>query len=310
MDPGPVTLPREVVEEHQRYLWGLSYRMTGVAADADEIVQETFVRAIERPPADRTRPWRPWLARVAVNLCRDRLRRRNRSAYVGPWLPSPVETPLEGEARGDRDAPDTRYGRMESVTAAFLLALEELTPQQRAVLLLRDVYDYSVRETAEALALSEANVKVVLHRARKAMADYDQARPVLDGAAKDRHLEALQRFLAAVAADDVAGATAALAEDAVALTDGGGEYLAALRPVVGAERVARFVFGTSRKGGGTFRFDVREINGLPAVVAIREDAAPRIAREIVLQAEVDPAGHITRLYTVLAPRKLTALFRS
>lgn len=307
MDEGPATLPPEVVREHQRYLWGLSYRMTGVAADADEIVQETFVRAIERPPADRTRPWRPWLARVTVNLCRDRLRRRKRAAYTGPWLPSPVATPLEGEAASAADGPDARYGRIESVTAAFLLALEELTPRQRAVLLLRDVYDHTVRETAEALGLSAANVKVVLHRARKAMAAYDAARPSLDAETRERHLEALQRFLTAVAADDVAAATAALSEDAVALTDGGGEYLAALRPVVGAERVARFMFGTSRKGGGSFRSELRELNGLPAVVAVREGVAPRIARDIVLQCEVDSTGRITRLYTVLAPRKLTAI---
>lgn len=293
----------EVVRDHGRYLWGLSYRMTGNAADADEIVQETFARAVERPPLDRTRPWRPWLATVAVNLSRDRLRRRRRRPYEGPWLPSPIETGSTPEA----DAPDSRYGRMESLTSAFLLALEELTPRQRAVLLLRDVYEYSVRETADALELSEANVKVILHRARKAMAGYDAARPSLDADAKARHAEALERFLAAIAAGDVGAATAALSEDAVTLNDGGGELLAARRPVVGADRVARFVLGTSRKAAGTPRMETREINGLPAVVATLDGTPDRVADRVVLQAEVDARGRITRLLITLAPRKLTAI---
>src|SRR5205085_1091374 len=155
----------DVFGEHRRFLWGLCYRLTGSAADADDLVQETFVRAIERPPERTDEPWRPWLVRVALNLGRDLLRRRRRRGYVGPWLPSPIET-------GDEVSPPSvepviapghtmegRYDLLESVSYAFLVALEALTPLQRAVLLLRDVFDYTVAETVDALGSSEANVK-------------------------------------------------------------------------------------------------------------------------------------------------------
>ena len=166
------------------FLWGLCYRMTGCAADAEDIVQETFVRALERPPARQEDPWRPWLVRVAMNLARDLLRRRRRRAYVGPWLPSPIETgdeaamPAVEPTLSGGDTTAGRYDVLESVSFAFLIALEALTPQQRAVLLLRDVFDYDVRETADALGISASSVKVTHHRARTRMAAYDRQRCV------------------------------------------------------------------------------------------------------------------------------------
>src|SRR5262249_2204314 len=152
----------------------LCYRMTGSAADADDLVQETFARVITTPPSEPA-GIRPWLARVAMNLAKDRLRARKRAVYMGPWLPSPLDT---GRDFADDAWPnaESRYGLLESVSYAFLLACEALTPRQRAVLLLRDVLEYSVEETAEALELSEANVKTTHHRARAAMKAYDAER--------------------------------------------------------------------------------------------------------------------------------------
>jgi RNA polymerase sigma factor (sigma-70 family) len=132
----------ELFRAHRGMVCGLSYRLTGCAADADDIVQETFVRAIHRdsPPNDES--WAPWLVRVTTNLAIDVLCRRRRQTYTGSWLPSPIEaepydeTPMSKAPGG----PETRYQLIESVSFAFLLALEALTPRQRAVLLLRDVF--------------------------------------------------------------------------------------------------------------------------------------------------------------------------
>src|SRR5262249_22279358 len=137
-------------QAHRSFLWSLCYRLTGCAADADDLVQETFVRALEKPPARTDEPWRPWLVRVALNLGRDLLGRRRRRRGT-PWLPSPIgtddEPPSFEPAAGSQGCPAARYDLLESVSFAFLLALEALTPGQRAVLLLRDVFDYGVAET-------------------------------------------------------------------------------------------------------------------------------------------------------------------
>ncbi|HXU08022.1 MAG TPA: sigma-70 family RNA polymerase sigma factor, partial [Blastocatellia bacterium] len=190
----------QALETDRRMLWGLCYRMTGNAADEDDLVQETFVRAIEKPPRDTREPLRPWLVRVAVNLSRDVLRKRKRQGYIGPWLPSPIPTDEESPASYEPPAPDeespaARYELMESVSFAFLLALEALTPSQRAVLLLRDVFDYSTTETAEALDLTEANAKVLLLRARRKMNDYDKGRVGLRASAQEATRRALEQFL-------------------------------------------------------------------------------------------------------------------
>src|SRR5688500_13430166 len=148
----------QVFNDNQKFLWGLSYRMTGSAADADDVLQETFVRLMQKPPANTDEPLRPWLVRVAVNLSRDILRRRRRNGYTGQWLPAPFEIENNDDVLARLDIggfdsrnPSARYEMLESVSFAFLLALELLTPTQRAVLLLRDVFDLNVAETAEIL---------------------------------------------------------------------------------------------------------------------------------------------------------------
>lgn len=302
----------EAFREHRTFLWGLGYRLTGNAADADDIVQETFVRALRRPPPRTDEPWRPWLVRVALNLGRDALRRRRRRRYEGAWLPSPIgteggEVPAPEPADPD-PGPAARYDRLESVTFAFLLALESLTPSQRAVLILRDVFDYSVREAADALEMGEANVKTTHLRARRALSAYDRHRPPQGADHRQRTHEVLERFLSCLALRDVAGVEALLAEDVVSLSDGGGgEFHAARRPVRGRDRVARLLFGVARQGGPPVRWEVRLLSGLPALVAELAPRAPGWAPRVVIQCEVDEAGRITRLYSVLASRKLTAL---
>lgn len=288
--------------------------MTGSAADADDLVQDTFVRALERPPSRGEDPWRPWLIAVAMNLARDSLRRRRRRAYRGPWLPSPVETGVESALpsfeipAAEENSTEGRYELLESVSYAFLIALEALTPQQRAVLLLRDVFDYSVENTASALGLSEANVKTSLHRARRAMNRYDRDRmpPTRGLAARTR--EALERFAAALTAGDVAACRALLAADAVSLSDGGDEFMAAKVPLVGRERVLKFHFGLVRVGGGDVAgTEMREINGLPALVIHFAPQRRGRAPCSVVRCDLDNSGRIAALHAILATDKLTAI---
>jgi RNA polymerase sigma-70 factor (ECF subfamily) len=290
---------------HERFLWALCYRLVGSAADADDLVQETFLRALERPPARRDEPVRPWLVTVALNLGRDALRRRRRRAYTGPWLPEPIDTdePPSWELEGERGT-EGRYDLLESVSFAFLLALEALTPQQRAVLLLRDVFDYSVRETAAALALTEPNVKTTHHRARRALEPYEAHRCRPTPALAARSEEALARFLQGLASQDVAAVEAMLAADARAVSDGGGAYVAALRPIVGRDRVARFLLSLARHTPADMRFVVRSVNGLPALVVEQPRPLPRTAPRYLLRCELDAAGRVAAVHIVLAPAKL------
>jgi RNA polymerase sigma-70 factor, ECF subfamily len=300
---------QEAFEANRSFLWGLGYRLTGNAADAEDIVQETFVRALEHPPRRTDQPWTPWLVRVAVNLGRDMLRRRRRRAYSGPWLPSPVDTDkLAAHPPAPvHEGPAAHYDLLESVSFAFLLALEALSPTQRAVLLLRDVFDYSVAESAEALKMSEANVRQTHLRARRILAAYDHARRPPSRDVRDATRSALERFLRLVAQGDVAGVRALLAEDVRSTSDGGGEYHTARRAVVGADRVARFYVGLTQRAASAPAVHWRTLNGLPAVVLDFPATRPGWAPRVVLQVETNAVGHIRRIYSVLARSKVTPL---
>lgn len=307
-----MTLPVEdLYSEHRRFLWGLCYRMLGSAADADDIVQDTFVRAMERPPRRADRPLRPWLVKVALNLSRDALRRRRVRDYVGPWLPSPVDTGDDASPPSHEPAAapvfEGRYDLLESVSFAFLLALEALTPLQRAVLLLRDVFDYSVKETAEALDVSEANVKTTHHRARQAMAAYDATRRPPTRANQRAAGDALHKFLRCLADHDVDGIESLLAADVQTTTDGGGEFRAALRTIVGRDKVVRFYLATAENARDA-GIDVRVLNGFPAVVVeLRAFPKDNLAPRFTVSVELNREQKISHIYVVSASRKLTAV---
>jgi len=241
---------------------------------------------------------------VATNLAKDALRRRKRLGYTGPWLTSPVE---DGALEEVAPSPHARYELRESASYAFLLALEALTPPQRAVLLLRDVLDYSVRETAATLGLSEINVKVIHHRARRAMDDYDRTSLPMSEELEASTRVALERFLTALLTEDIAAAADCITKGARLLSDGGGEYRAALRPVLGADRIQRFFFGLQRKLGAKVRFAVRTLNGLPAVVAEYETPVPGWGPRFVMRCDVDANGAIREVHIVVASAKLTGV---
>jgi RNA polymerase sigma-70 factor (ECF subfamily) len=297
------------LEGHRPLLWNLGYRMTGSATDADDVVQEAFVRALEHPPprVGSDAPIRPWLVRVAVNVARDVLRRRKRRDYLGPWLPEPVD--IESVPAPPLDWPEARYGAAESSSFAFLLALEVLTPLQRAVLLLRDVLDFDVRETASALTSSAGAVKVAHHRARKALESYDRARVIPSPELVERSQGALARLMAALGAGDARAFAELLSDDVRTLNDAGGRYLAALKPVVGRDKVARFylALGSTRRASHT---NVLLANGLPALVVEFENPGPREAPRALIRVELAADDRVRELHVLLAPKKLERLCRS
>ena len=290
--------------EHQRLIWGLCYRMLGTVADADEVLQETFIRALEKRPSE-DRPLRPWLVRVAANLSRDRLRKRRRAPYIGQWLPSPIDTGPQEPLPWLRQIPaaDDRLALSQSASYAWLLAVEALTPNQRAVLVLREVMELSTTETASALDMSASNVKVTLHRAHRALRPLKD-RPDPEEGTSAEAARLLAQLGLALESGDLDAVLALLTDDAVAISDGGGAYHAAMNAVRGARQVAKLYLGLVKKSPGA-HFDLRLINGMPAVITWWDAPKPGFAPRAVLAIDVR-AGKIDRIWSVLAPGKLGA----
>lgn len=310
-------LLEQIFNENRKFLWGLSYRMTGSAADADDVLQETFVRLMQNPPANTLEPLRPWLVRVAVNLSRDLLRRRRRQGYVGQWLPAPFETENNEELLATPDVaadasdstnPSARYEMLESVSFAFLLALELLKPTQRAVLLLRDVFDFSVAETADVLHMTEQNVKTTHLRARRAMREYEEKRFVPRRSLVEKTGRVVGQLVEFLTNRDTEGAARLLAANVVSFSDGGGEFFAAKVPVLGREKVALFLANLFKAtSGSSARTKAVELNGSFGFAVEREDAPPGFAPRLAVLFEPNEEDLIGRIYFVLAPRKLTGL---
>ena len=306
----------QVFNENQKFLWGLTYRMTGSAADADDILQETFVRLMQKPPANTEEPLRPWLVRVAINLSRDILRRRRRQGYVGQWLPAPFDTENNDDALSlldvsetmDERDPSARYEMLESVSFAFLLALELLTPTQRAVLLLRDVFDFNVAETASVLHVTEQNVKTTHHRARRVMREYEEKRFVPRKSLVEKTGKVVAQLLEFLTNRDTEGAAKLLAANVVVISDGGGEFFAARVPVVGRSKVSVFLSHLA-KGASELNTKTRfvELNGTFAMTGTRDDAPDGYAKKLATLFQINDDGLIDRIYFVLASRKLSML---
>jgi RNA polymerase sigma-70 factor, ECF subfamily len=307
MPPSEATLT-QWFENHRAFLWGLCYRITGSAADADDVVQDTFTKAHQRAPEYLADP-RRWLTRVAVNAARDVLRRRKRRSYIGPWLPMPIETSDDGppsfEPVVEGRTLEGRYDLMESVSLAFLQALEVLTATQRAVLLLRDVFDYAAAEVASVLDTTEGNVRIIHHRARRVMESYDRRRPQPSAGERPRTEKALQEFLALLAAGDVQGIERMLAEDVRTVTDANGEFTALFHPLIGRARVSKFFaqFSTARRRGQV-AFTIREINAMPAADIRLRSAPRRRPPRLLLAVDLNTAGEILNVWVIASSSKL------
>lgn len=309
--PGRASEPSEIFCHERQRLWALAYRITASSADADDVVQEAFLRWTARAGEEALATPAAWLWRVVTNEALDVLRRRRRRRYAGPWLPVPVE-PRAGddvdEGAGRGGDPATRYELLESASFAFLVALERLGPRQRAALLLRDVFGHSAEETGAILGLSAGHVRVLHLRARRALEDYDRdpCRPT--AALFERHRQALERFLACLRTDDGKGLEELLCEDVSTLTDAGGEFTALTRPLAGRSAVARLYLAAAahrREGGTIERFTV--VNGLPAVSITLRKPVRRQAPRSLLRCELAADGRIRVLHAILASQKLARL---
>ncbi|MGH1506270.1 MAG: RNA polymerase sigma factor SigJ [Acidimicrobiales bacterium] len=283
-------------EAERPRLFGVAYRMTGSASDADDIVQEAWLRAQR---ADGVANPAAWLTTVVTRLSLDRLRSaaRRRERYVGPWLPEPMLTATVAGAGAEAD-PAERVAHDETLTLSFLHVLDRLEPVERAVFLLREVFAVDYDEVAEVVGRSPSTCRQIARRARERVrADRPRFRTE-----PDRQAELLDGFLLALLSGEPSALIGLLAEDVVLVSDGGATRRAARNPVVGPHRVSRFLTGLARKYGEGARLEVGEVNASPAVFI--SDAAEEVA--LVVAFEFD-RELLRRIEIVLAPDKLGPL---
>lgn len=282
-------------EEYRSLLFAMAYRMLGSAMEAEDIVQEAYLRYRAMPP-ESIRTLKSYLTTIVHHLCMDLLKsaQTQRENYVGPWLPEPIIT-------GDGVSllsPLRQITDRESISMAFLVLLESLSPLERAVFLLREVFDYEYAEIAKIIGRDEAACRQLFSRAKKHISDHRPRFP----ASPEAHAKMVRRFMEACIAGDIDGLASLLAEDVTAWSDGGGKVpAAALHPVQGRDKVAQGIIGLlSRAPEGT-TFEVVEANGLPALLVRIKG---RIFSVLTLEVEGDLI-HATR--NVANPDKLRHL---
>lgn len=283
-------------ERHRPRLLGLGYRMLGSLAEAEDVVQEAYLRWHHTPRAEVRDPL-AWLTATVTRLAIDELRRQRtrRESYVGPWLPEPLVT---APASAPDDA-EQQLGLADDLSVAFLLMLERLGPEERAALLLHDVFEAGYPDIAATLGKSPAAARQLVSRARRRVAADRQRYPVTAEARRDL----VQRFQQAMAARDDAELLKLFAEDAELLSDGGGKALAALRPIYGGAKIVRFFLGVSRGYDmATVTLHDCLINGAPGFVARAGDGA--LLGTFAFESS---GGQVQRVYVVRNPDKLRRL---
>ncbi len=250
----------ESFETYRNHLFAIAYRMLGSAMDAEDMVQETYLRYRATPP-ETIHSLKAYLTTILVRLCMDQLQlaRRKRELYVGPWLPEPILTTEEAEM-GD---PEKRVDMQESISLAFLVLLEQLQPFERAVFLLREVFAYEFAEIATMLDKSEAACRRSFSRARLHLREHRPRFP----ASPQIHQQLLNGYFQAVQTGEMTPLMNLLSEDVTLWADGGGKVKqAALRPIRGRDAVARFSLGTKRFWPENSRIEPGEVNGQAALI--------------------------------------------
>jgi RNA polymerase sigma-70 factor, ECF subfamily len=275
---------------HRGRLLGLAYRMLGSRSDADDVVQDAYLRFAGAQDVHNAEAF---LVTVVTRLCLDRLKsaKAQREIYIGPWLPEPV---FDAEGLSAEAATELA----DDLSFALLLALDRLSPMERAAFLLHDVFDTPFPEIAAMLDRTEASCRQLASRARRAVRDNRPA----PAATPDSHARLLQAFSDAVASGNVRQLAELLREDAVALTDGGGRKFAARNPIIGADKVARFFIGLAGKIAG------QDVRIEPAVINGAVGALLYLDGELDLTLSMAISGEkIAAIYIVRNPDKLRHL---
>jgi RNA polymerase sigma-70 factor (TIGR02957 family) len=280
-------MSQDTFARHRSLLFTVAYEMLGSASDAEDVVQETWLRWADVDHGDVRDP-RAYLVRVVTRQALNRLRwrARRREDYVGEWLPEPLMT-------GPDVTADVELA--ESVSIAMLTVLETLAPAERAVFVLREVFETPYDEIARAVGKSPAAVRQIAHRARDHVAARRPRMPVSTA----EQQEAVDRFLAAIRHGDLQGLLDVLAPDVVVVADGGGLVSAARRPIEGADRVARFLILAAHSAN--FEVNAVWLNGSPAG---RIDIGGELDTAVSLSVE---SSRITRIYAIRNPHKLAGL---
>ena len=279
----------QAYSEHRAVLFSIAYRMLGSAADAEDMLHETFLRWQEAPDEEIRSP-RAFLVTVLSRLCLQHLEsaRVKREEYVGEWLPEPVFT-------GHRSDPLGVSQMQESLSMAFLLLLEQLTPVERAAFLLHEVFDYDYEDIAEIIGKTEANCRQLVRRARQHV---NSGRPRFKPSPEE-HKRLLDEFLAASSTGDMQNLVSLLAEEVVLYSDGGGKQRAALNPIYGPDHVARFLVGAGKKTQAGVTVRIEDVNGQPAIVY----SPPSGGIGCIISIETS-GSRIRNIYVVTNPDKL------
>ncbi|MGI8880533.1 MAG: RNA polymerase sigma-70 factor [Jatrophihabitans sp.] len=288
MDPELDHAAEQFLQCRSRLL-GIAYRLLGSAWDAEDVVDEASVKWLQANRAEIREPV-AYLTTIVTRLALDQLKsaRVQREQYYGPWLPEPALT-----EQGQLGPAETAEQR-ESLSMATLLLMEQLTPPERAVFVLRTAFDIPYQDVAEILDVSVPAARQLLHRAQRRLSD-EPGRFSTDAA---EHAELFSRFLAATTTGDLAGLERLLAADVVAYNDGGGKARAAPRPVIGSANVLRFIAGLLRKYPVIESIELVEANGHPAVLLGEGESRQLVAVDV-------RGGLIHEIYAVLNPDKLS-----
>jgi RNA polymerase sigma-70 factor (ECF subfamily) len=285
----------ESFETYRSYLFSIAYRMLGSAMDAEDMVQETYLRYSTTPP-ETIHSLKAFLTTIITRLCMDQLQlaRRKREMYVGPWLPEPIITATTPETTD----PQERVDREETISLAFLMLLEQLQPFERAVFLLREVFEYEFAEIATMLGKSEAACRRSFSRSKKHLSEH---RPRFSPSSQT-HRQLLTGYFQAVQNGEMTTLMNLLTEEVTLWADGGGKIkAAALRPIRGRDAVTRFSLGTRRFLPEGYRVEVKEVNGQPAVI-IRAGSQALLVLTIEVEAE-----HIQTVRIIANPEKLARI---